>query len=136
MTSFSNSSVESAFLSLPHEHQLAALQLREWIHEEADGMSATGGIEESLKWGQPAFLPVKPKVGSTIRVWRHDEQHVALYFNCQSTLVEDFIFLFADELQYSGNRAIVFSVDTPLPEVLVRQCIRMALYYHRDKKVR
>ena len=134
MTSFSNLSVESAFLSLPHNHQLVALRLREWIHEEANELYATGGIEESLKWGQPAYLPVKPRVGSTIRVWRHDEQHVALYFNCQSTLVESFRLLFADELHYSKNRAILFDVGGPMPEVLVRQCIRMALYYHRDKK--
>ncbi len=135
MTSFSNSSVESAFLSLPHNHQRVALLLREWIHEEADELDATDGIEESLKWGQPAYLPVKPRVGSTIRVWRHDEQHVALYFNCQSTLVENFRFLFADELHYSKNRAVLFDVGGPIPEVLVRQCIRMALYYHRDKKI-
>ncbi len=75
MISFSNSSFESAFLSLPHSHQ-----------------------------------PVKPQVGSTNRVWRHDEQHVALYFNCQSTLVESFRFLFADELHYSKNRDLTLMI--------------------------
>ena len=136
MKSFSDASVEAAYLSLPHAHQVAALQLREWIHEVASELDATGGLEEALKWGQPGYLPIKPRVGSTVRVWRHDDQHVGLYFNCQSMLVENFRALFADDLLYSKNRAVLFDVSQPLPEALAKQCMHMALYYHRDNRSR
>lgn len=134
MKPFIDESVAAAYLSLPDAHQVAALQLREWVYEVAAGLDATGGISETLKWGQPGYLPVKPKVGSTLRVWRYDDQDVALYFNCQSMLVENFRTLFSDDLRYSKNRAVLFNVSAPMPEALAKDCIRMALYYHYDKQ--
>lgn len=101
------------------------------------GTALTGWLlEDSARLALLPDLSVKPQVGSTVRVWRHDDQHVALYFNGKDMLVENYRSLFADDLLYSKNRAVLFKVSEPLPEALTKQCIRMVLYYHRDKKTR
>ena len=55
----------------------------------------------------------------------------ALYFNCQTTLLDTFRSWFPDELRYEGNRAIVFAVGETVPRELVKECIVAALTYHR-----
>ena len=117
--------------SLPQRTQ--ALRLREIVLDVADELHATGGIEETLKWGQPSYLPRKSRIGTTVRIGTFDEQTVALYVNCQTMLVERYRSTFGDLLSYSKNRAVLFDVTAPLPEAEIRQCVRMALQYHRDK---
>lgn len=134
MIAFDRLSIEQAYQSMPRRFRDPALQLREMILGMASELEATGGIEETLKWGQPSYLPLKAGVGSTIRVAVHDDQHLGLYFNCNTTLVESFRALFADDLSYARNRAVLLDVDKPLPEALIRQCVCMGLYYHRDKR--
>ena len=53
---------------------------------------------------------------------------------CHTNLVASFKDLFGDVLDYVGNRALVFSVGTQLPEQELRACIEMALTYHQTKK--
>ena len=131
---FDDASVERAYLAMPEPLQVRALELRRLILSTAQALDATGGIEETLKWGQPSYLPLKAKVGSTVRVAVHDDQHLGLYFNCNTTLVETFRSLFGDDLQYSKNRAVLFDIARPLPQKAIAQCVRMALYYHRDRR--
>lgn len=133
-TRIDNASVERAYLAMPESLQVQALELRKLILSTAGEMEATGGIEETLKWGQPSYLPLKAKVGSAVRVAVHDDQHLGLYFNCNTTLVETFRSLFGDDLQYSKNRAVLFDIASPLPQEAIAQCVRMALYYHRDRR--
>ena len=133
-TRIDNASVERAYLAMPESLQVQALELRKLILSTAGEMEATGGIEETLKWGQPSYLPLKAKVGSAVRVAVHDDQHLGLYFNCNTTLVETFRSLFGDDLQYSKNRAVLFDIARPLPQEAIAQCVRMALYYHRDRR--
>jgi len=129
-----NASVERAYLAMPERFQAPALALRALIFTSAETLDATGGLQETLKWGQPSYSPVKARVGSAVRVAVHDEQHLGLYFNCNTTLVESFRSLFGDELTYEKNRAMVFDIDKPLPEEAIAQSVRMALYYHRDRR--
>lgn len=132
-TTFDDASVERAYLAMSEPLQVRALELRHLILSTAQTLDATGGIEETLKWGQPSYLPLKAKVGSAVRVAVHDDQHLGLYFNCNTTLVETFRSLFGDDLQYSKNRAVLFDIASPLPQEAIAQCVRMALYYHRDR---
>lgn len=58
----------------------------------------------------------------------------ALYFNCQTTLLDTFRTCFPDELTYEGNRAIVFKVDATVRRELVKECIAAALTCHRRSR--
>ena len=111
------------------------LALRELVFTMAAGTDGVGPLEETLKWGEPAYLTRASKSGSTIRMdWKSRNPNVcALYFNCQTDLVERFRTVFGDALGFEGNRAVLLPVSGPLPEVMLRSCIAAALTYHRDK---
>ena len=136
MQEFRNTSVRDAYEALPEPKQAHLLKLRELVLDVADSLPLPGGVEETLKWGEPSYLPIKPKLGSTVRIGSFDETHVALYFNCQTMLVENFRTLFGDKLKYSKNRAVLFDIGIPLPEQEIRMCTAMALRYHIDKGVK
>ena len=127
--------VAAAFASYPLVVASTLADVRLLIFATAAETESVGPLTETLKWGEPAYLTEQSKSGSTIRLGpvpgRADR--CAVLFNCNTTLVDDFRALFADELAYSGNRAIVLHAGASVPEPL-RICIRMALTYHRAKK--
>ena len=94
-----------------------------------------GEIEECLKWGQPGFVTVRPKSGSTIRVdaVRGSDTAYAMYFICSTSLVDRFRDRYPETFRYKGNRAILFEADQPVPEAELRHCIALALTYHLDR---
>lgn len=134
MHPFQEDAVRDRFDAYPKAHRHALLQLREWVLDAGDALAATGGIRETLKWDEPSYLPVKARVGSAVRIGVHDDEHVALYFNCQSLIVENIRAIYGDELAYSKNRAVLFNARDTLPESVVKRCARLALHYHRDKR--
>ena len=93
-------------------------------------------MEETLKWGQPSYLTTETKSGSTIRLdaIRAMPGSYALYFHCQTTLVETFKDKFGATFRYEGNRALIFSAADKIPETELRECIALALTYHVKKK--
>jgi hypothetical protein len=129
------SDVEAVIASYPKKVQPRVRRLRKLILNTAASIPEVGPITETLKWGEPAYLTEKSKSGSTIRMaWKPAKPgQYALYLNCQTTLVDTYRTLFP-ELQYEGNRAVVFDVDEKLPEESVRRCIELALTYHLAKK--
>ncbi|MEM7217280.1 MAG: DUF1801 domain-containing protein [Pseudomonadota bacterium] len=96
-------------------------------------ISASGGLVETLRWGQTSFMPAKARVGTTVRVDQHDDAHVALYVHCQTSLIDSFRTLLPD-LTYAGNRAVLFPCDEPLPSDEIRLCVEAALLYHYNKR--
>ena len=58
---------------------------------------------------------------------------VAMYFNCQTTLVDRFRTLFPHDFAFDGNRAIVFDVAGKVPTDALTLCIAAALTYHLNK---
>ena len=110
--------------------------MRELIFRTAAETPGVGQLEETLKWGEPAYLTAASRSGSTIRIgWkkRHPTQY-AIYFNCQTSLVETFRALFPDEFKFEGNRAIVFDVADAVPADSLALCIAAALTHHRSKR--
>ncbi len=89
-------------------------------------------MDETLKWGEPSYLAKK---GSTIRIgWKQSSpDQYAMYFNCNTKLVETYREVYSDLFKYEGNRAIVFAVDEELPMDDLKQCITVALTYHTRK---
>lgn len=134
-TPFANEEVLQTFLSFPDDIQPELMALRELIFETAAATEGVGALEETLKWGEPAYLTSQSKSGSTVRMgWkRSNPGQYALYFICRTHLVERFRTWFPDELRFDGNRAILFKKNQPVSVEAVRACIAAALTYHRDK---
>ncbi|MET1415620.1 DUF1801 domain-containing protein [Roseibium sp. HPY-6] len=110
------------------------LHLRRLILDVAEQNEAIGEVEETLKWGQPSFLTVKPKTGTTVRIDRDTsgEGDVVLFVHCQTSLVSHWRALFP-HVCFGGNRSVHFRSEDPLPEDEIRQMITMAFTYHRSR---
>jgi len=131
---FNSVVVAKTFESYPSHMRNKLLALRELIYQIAAETEGVGTIEETLKWGEPAYL-TSNKSGSTIRLaWKKSTPtQYALYFHCQTNLIETFRTLFPSEFKFEGNRAIVFDEADIVPTDSVSFCIAAALTYHRRK---
>ena len=112
------------------------MHLRQLIFDVAAKKKEVGELEETLKWGEPAYLTSQTKSGSLIRidVKKSDPSKYAMYFHCQTNLVNSFKTLFPDTFSYEKNRAIIFDENDRVPVNELRTCIAMALTYHLTKK--
>ena len=110
--------------------------LRDLILRTARETSGVGMVEEALRWGQPSFLTPETSSGSTIRIdgFKDDASKVALFFHCQSGLVDEFRALYGDKLTFVGQRAIELRVGKPLPVAALKHCVALALTHHLRKK--
>lgn len=135
MTPFDAPSVAAKFESYPPHARNALLALRELVFRTASETPGVGEIDETLKWGEPAYV-TKNKAGSTVRMdWKaKDPERYAIYFHCQTGLVDMFRTLFPDDFAFDGNRALVFRLGDPVPEDALAICIAAALTYHLNKR--
>lgn len=110
--------------------------LRRLILDTADAIEGVGAIEETLKWGQPSYLTSETGSGSTIRIaptGPKSTRDYAMYFICNTNLVDSFEHMFGDVFTYERNRALLFTVGDVLPEDELRECVAMALTYHLSR---
>jgi hypothetical protein len=130
-----NADVAQAFAAYPPPQRRKLLALRRLVLDIAAATPGVGAIEETLKWGEPAYRTPASKSGSTIRLGpvKASPSQYALYFNCKTTLVDTFRTLFPQELRYDGNRAIVLDIADAVPRDALAFCIQAALTYHRRK---
>jgi hypothetical protein len=135
MRKFQNPLVAKAFEAYPSGVRERLLALRELIFRTARSTKGVGGLEETLKWGEPAYVTAQSKSGSTVRIgWKKaSPSQYAMYFNCQTNLIETFKTLFPGELRYEGNRAILFAEAEPVPIETLSFCVAAALTYHRRR---
>ncbi|WP_269582118.1 DUF1801 domain-containing protein [Roseibium sp. Sym1] len=126
-----NPDVLALLKGYPDDLRDGLLKLRALIVETARKNDAIGTLEETLKWGQASYLTVQPRTGTTIRIDadKSDAGDIALYVNCQSSLVSDWRGLFP-QFTFGGDRSVHLRLDAPLPEEELRQMIGMALTYH------
>lgn len=126
--------VESKFRSYPGEMRRKLLFLRQLITEVASETPGIGDIEEALKWGEPSYLA---KGGSTVRIgWKANRpEYYAMYFNCNTKLVDTFKELYAESFNFEGNRAIVFHREDEVPSQALKHCIALSLQYHKLKSL-
>ena len=131
----SNATVDAVFDAYPKSVRTKLMALRRLILDTAKATKGVGRIEEALKWGQPSYLTAETGSGSTIRIDRvkSSDDQVAVFFHCQTNLVETFRELYP-ELSYSGNRAILLNAAGKLPEAELRHCVALALTYHLRKR--
>ena len=124
--------VEAKFNSYPDTVRLQMQVLRALVIETAEEMDTISEIEETLKWGEPSYVT---NIGSTLRMdWKSKTpQQYALYFQCNSRLIETFKAVFGSKFNYEGKRALVFNLKETLPKEALKHCISTALSYHKVK---
>ncbi len=123
--------VEEKFKDYPPPIKKRLETIRKLILSEAKDNNL-GDVEETLKWGEPAYLV---KGGSTVRFdWKEkDPNQYAMYFNCNTKLIDTFKELYGDKFHFEGNRAIIFDKNDALHKEELKHCIKLSLTYHRVK---
>ena len=130
-----NPEVKTKFDSYPDHIKLKMMELRGLIYEVAESTEGAGKLDETLKWGEPAYLPKNPKSGTTIRIdWKEkDPNQLAMYVSCNTSLVDSYRSRFDGKLSFEGDRAVILPIDKPLQKVELMICIQMALLYHVNR---
>jgi hypothetical protein len=130
-----NPVVKTKFDSYPGHIKPKMLELRDLIYEVAKSTEGAGEIEETLKWGEPAYLTKKTKSGTTIRIdWKDkNPDQLAMYVSCNTSLIDSYRRRFDGKLTFEGNRAVTFPIDKPLPKDELMICMQMALLYHVNR---
>jgi len=131
---FERSDVARVFKAYPAPIRRRLMRLRQLIFDSAAGLEGIGRLEETLRWGEPAYVTTTG-TGSTIRIDRrrkHPRQY-AIYFHCRTSLVDTFRDAFPDTFTFEGNRAIVFNQGDRVPLRELAACISTALTYHRKR---
>jgi hypothetical protein len=107
--------------------------LRRMVLETAAAIGV-GAIEESLKWGEPSYAPLRKGVGSSVRIAPRKDGKVSMNFICHTGLVAKFRELYPDRLAFEGNRTIIIDPAAPLPGPELRHCVALALTYHLERR--
>ncbi len=131
----SDNGVAAVFAGYPPALRRKLHKLRRLILETARTTEGVGHLEETLKWSQPSYLPAETGSGTTVRIDQVKDEpgRYAMYFHCQTNLVETFRAIYPNELTYGGNRSILFELDKTIDEAALKHCIALALTYHQRK---
>ncbi|MDC7999419.1 DUF1801 domain-containing protein [Aequorivita todarodis] len=126
--------VDDVFENYPKTVKRQMLHLRALVLSTASETEGVEKLEETLKWGEPSYVT---KFGSTLRMdWKAKApDQFAMYFKCTSKLVPTFKTVYKDKFNFEKNRAIVFNLNEKIPEAELKQCIAMALTYHKIKQL-
>ena len=130
MQPFTDPAVEAVFSGYPDHVQPRILELRAAILDVASDLQQVGALDESLKWGEPAYRPRGRRVGTTVRIdWKPaTPDRCALYVSCQTPLIEIASELFPGAFAgIEGRRAVQIALDEPVPTEALRTCIALAL---------
>jgi Domain of unknown function (DU1801) len=138
MRKFHNNDVATVFKAYPQGVKTKLMALRDMVFDVAQSTPGVGKLEEALRWGQPSFLTIETGSGSPIRIdaIKNEPDKYALYFICTSGLADEFKELYRKDMNFMGNRGIVFGVDDRLPLKALRHCISLALTHHLRKRAK
>ena len=130
---FQNDAVKNTFAGFSETARPGLLELRRLIFDVAETENV-GRIEETLKWGQPAYLTPESKSGTTLRLGVPKAGGYALFVHCQTSIISDARLVFADAFTYDGNRAVLFNAQSEIAIAPLALLIAQALTYHRRNK--
>ena len=130
--------VAAAYDAYPVEYRNRLLAIRRLILGVPNHHPEIGDLEETLKWGEPSYLPCKKNIGSTVRLnWRPDYgEKVGLFVMCSTTLIAEFKKHYDAELAFEGKRCVWVPMKGILPTAPLQHCISLALTYHLRKKIK
>lgn len=127
---FANPKVAAAFDVADPVARDGLMALRQLIFDTAVQTPETGGVEEALRWGQPAYLTRQRETGSTLRIGIPKGARFALFVHCQSQLIPEFIRTFPAWDRLEGTRAVLFDDPAEVDPVRHGWLVRRALTYH------
>ncbi len=132
---FKDKDVAAVFESYPPKYRNQLLELRDLIFKAANEIAEIDEIIETLKWGEPSYLPKKKKVGTTIRIhWlKSKPDQIGIYFNCQTNMITKIKRRYGSMFRYEGKRGLIFLDNEVIPLEEVESCITMALTYYLSK---
>lgn len=135
---FSDAAVAEVFATYPPVVKKRLSDLRDIIYQAAAQTPGVGAIDEALRWQQPSYLTLESGSGSTIRIdaVKGQPEKYAMYFHCQTGLVDHFRQLYPRQFKFEGNRALIFNVADKLPQAELRHCVSLALTYHLRKQAK
>ncbi|MGG8495595.1 DUF1801 domain-containing protein [Tenacibaculum sp. TC6] len=124
--------VIAVFNNYPDSVKQKMINLRNLIIETANEIDEITELEETLKWGEPSYIT---KIGSTLRIdWKPKfPNQYAMYFQCNSRLIQTFKAIFNNSFTFEGKRAILFHLHEEVPVEKLKHCIKAALTYHTVK---
>lgn len=124
--------VNAVFKAVPKAPRARLLHLRDIIFAAATS-TESAPLEETLKWGQPSYLPRAKRTGTTLRLgWNAaNPDRVSLFVPCQTTLIDTYRDRFSDAATYDGNRGIHLEGGAKLDDDALHQIAALALTYHR-----
>lgn len=124
--------IASVLARMPEKTQARLMEVRDLILTTAEEVEA-GSLVETLKWGEPSYLPKTPRTGTTVlmNAVKGSDRDIALYFHCQTTLVDAFRELYPGTFRFEGSRALILDARKKLPKKALAHCIALALTYHR-----
>jgi hypothetical protein len=130
-----NEMVSDVISNYPDEVKKRLLELRELIYATAEKEERVNQIQETLKWGEPSYITVNPKTGTTIRIdWKEsDPERYSLYLNCKTSLIEMIRMMYPNTFEFEGTRGIHMRLAEDLPRTELIEVIRMAFTYHLNK---
>ena len=132
MSIIEDPAVARVFDGYPEPMRKKMMCLRQLVLDAASETEGVNALEETLKWGEPSYLATG---GSTLRIdWKNRApDQYAMYFNCNTSLVDTFKEIYGDVFRFDGNRAIVFGETDELPVDELKHSVSLALTYHRVK---
>ena len=127
------SSIAAAMADYSDAQRDTLLALRALILDVADRTEGVGPVEETLKWGQPAYLA---QSGTTVRLAaaRGDDGAVGVYTSCQTPLVANFALEHGSRFTYDGGRGIHVAVGAALPVLELSDFFESALTYKLQRR--
>src|SRR5207302_5560098 len=135
MKSFGDKATAAVFEGYPAGLRRKLIGLRELIFKVAGATDGVGRLTETLKWGQPSYLTEETGSGSTIRIDRlKNGDGYAIYFHCQSGLVDEFHRIYPETFRCEGKRALLFDESERVPMRALSHRIGLALTHHLRKK--
>ncbi len=134
---FQNINVRHVFDAYPEDIQDKCLFLRQLIFDVASQDSRIGPIDETLRWGEPTYIPSKTKSGAMVRLHHYASKpfDFALYFLCQTDLVHRFREMYPNTFRFSGNRSLQFMFEDELPVHDIKECVRMSFLYYLNREL-
>lgn len=112
--------------------RVAFATIRDLVFEVAAQNPSIGPLTETLKWNEPAYLTQTTKSGSTLRLAGKSKtpNHLGLYMNCKTSLIETLRDIYPDTFTFQGNRAALVNLNAPLPMDAIAHAIDLTLTYH------
>lgn len=131
---FASPQVQAAFNVPDPVARDGMLALRDLILETADGIAGIGRIEETLRWGQPAYLTSQSRCGTTLRIGLAKQARFALFVHCRTQIIPEFTRTFSGWDRVDGTRAVLFDTASQIDPFRHGWLVERALTYHKSPK--